>query len=225
LSFLISISCSETEQIAPDLGLDYYPMRVGNYAIYEVMEKSVVQSITTENSYALKVTYSDSIRNDNGEVTYIILREKKNSGSTTWQALDTWSVKRINNQILQNESNVVYVKLILPPSLHLKWDGNQYNNRGELELFYDGNDIPYFISDWDRPITLSTGLTAENTFTVVQNDYNDETIGINEQKEIYAKGIGLIYKEINQVIKCTGTLCFGDRSYLFIQNLKEYGRI
>jgi hypothetical protein len=225
--FLVIFSCTETDQVLPDSGLDYFPLQVGNYSIYEVNETTILQSVTTEVSYELKVTVSDSTINEKGEITYIIYREKRSSPMDTWESYDTWSAKVINHRLIQNESNINFVKLIFPPSLDLSWDGNQYNNlpyNGGIEIFYDGNDRPYFISELDKSITLTTGFSSDNALTVVQSDYDDVITGRDQRKEVYAKGVGLIYKEINQFIKCTSSICSGDRSYIFIQSLKEYGK-
>ncbi len=228
LFLTLIISCSEQEQVEPDLGMDYFPLQVGNFSIYEVEETTMLpSSVVTSVSYELKITVTDSIVNDKGEVTYIMIREKRISPSDSWENVETWSATVINNKLVQNESNVSFVKLTFPPSLNLSWDGNQYNDlpyNGGIESFYDGIDTPYFISEIDQPITLSTGFTAETSLTVVQNDYNDVITGIDERKEVYAKGVGLVYKEINQFIKCTGTICTGDRSFVFIQSLKMHGR-
>lgn len=229
LFLTLIIACSEQEQVAPDLGADYFPLQVGNYSIYEVEETTLLPSTPVTNvSYELKITVTDSIVNDKGEVTYIMVREKRINSTDGWENVETWSATLVNNKVIQNESNISFVKLIFPPSLNLSWDGNQYNNlpyNGGIESFYDGSDKPYSISALDQPITLSTGFAAENSLTVVQNDYNDEITGIDERKEVYARGVGLVYKEINQFIKCNGTICVGDRSFVFIQSLKAHGRI
>lgn len=226
---IVIISCSEKEQVEPDSGTDYFPLQVGNYSIYEVQETTKLpSSASTKDAYELKVTITDSYTNDHGEVSYIMVHERRNSAADNWESVATWSASITNNRVIQNEANVSFVKLIFPPSLNLSWDGNEYNNlpfNGGLEAFYDGSDTPYVIADINKSITLSTGFTAEHSLTVVQNDYNDPITGMDERKEVYARGIGLIYKEINQFIKCNGTICTGDRSYSFIQSLKENGKI
>ncbi len=229
VSILVIFSCTETDQVVPDLGLDYFPLHVGNYSIYEVYEATILQSVKTESSYELKVTVSDSAVDERGEVTYFLLREKRVESTDVWEGVDTWSTRVINNQVIQNEANVSYIKLIFPPSLNLKWDGNQYNNLpGNGELFYDGDDAPYFISEIKKPVSLSTGIESDNSLTVIQNDLTDNFTGIDERKEIYAKDIGLVYKEFNQIRYCTAPSCYGqqkiDQGVILTQRLKEYGK-
>ena len=223
---LVTFSCSEVEQVPPDMGFDYFPLQAGNYSLYQVEEVTGLGSAVTQVSYEIRATVTDSTINEKGEVTYFMVREKRTGSSGNWENLDTWSAKVINGRVIQNEGNVLYVKLIFPPSLNLTWDGNEYNNLPDNgQLFYDGYDVPYVISEIDKPISLKTGFESDRTLTVTQNDFNDFTVGTDERKEVYARGVGLVYKEINQVIKCTGSGCSGDRSFLFIQSLKEYGKI
>ncbi len=230
VSFLLITSCSENEDTLPDLGLDYFPLQVDNYAIYQVVETSILQSVETEISYELNVTVTDSTINEKGEVTYILVRKKRLSPSDNWENVDTWSTKMINNRIIQNEANVSFVKLIFPPSLNVTWDGNQFNNLpGNAELFYDGDDTPYIISELDKPISLATGFETDQSLTVIQNDLNDIYTGIDERKEIYARKVGLIYKEVVQKKYCTDIGCYGqqkvEQGVILIQSLKEYGKI
>ncbi len=238
LVFSLAIfSCSENEQVIPDLGLDYYPLQVGNYSIYQVQENKVNGSIKTNVSYELRVLVADSTISEQGIVTYFLVRAKRANSSGEWESFDTWSTKVINNRVVQNEGNVLFIKLIFPPSLNLKWNGNEYNNMEVDEnpfnasLPYDGNILldnnsdQYFISEQNIPLTLSTGFEAENTLTVIHNDYQDNVVGTDQRKEIYARDVGLIYKEINQFVKCNGSICSGDKAGILIQSLKEYGQM
>lgn len=211
------------------MGFEYYPLRVGNYFIYQVQKNN--------DKYELKVTVTDSSVNDKGIVTYTMVREKRVDTFSSWQSLETWSAKLTDNKIIQNEGNVLFVKLTFPPSLNLKWDGNQYNNRKidenpyTINLPYDGNVLVdsksdyYFISELEATITLPSGFEADNTVTVIHNNYQDIVTGTDQRKEVYAKGVGLIYKEINQYLKCSGSICSGDKAGILIQSLTEYGRL
>jgi len=227
---LVTLSCSTDEPVIPDMGLDYYPLQVGNYAIYEVEETIILQSVETQTSFDLRITVTDSSKNEQGVVYYLLVREKRTSPSGNWEALDTWSTKVIDNKTVQNEGNVLFVKLVFPPSLNLKWDGNLFNNLpDDGNIFNDSNSDHYFISDLDEPITLPSGFETNQSLTVIQNDFSDNIVGIDQRKEVYAKGVGLIYKEITQLEYCTSSNCLGqqkvDKGVILVQSLKEHGQI
>lgn len=202
------------------MGLDYYPLQVGNYAIYHVDETNIVQSVETSASYELKLTVADSSINEQGRVTYFISREKRANTTDDWKSIDMWSANEINNTIVQNEGNVLFVKLIFPPSRNLEWNGNQYNSK---------DTEPYYISELDESITLSSGFETDHSLTVVQSDLLDNVVETDQRKEVYAKDVGLIYKEVTQLQYCTSPNCLGqqkvDKGYILIQSLKEYGKM
>ncbi len=227
---LVIFSCSENEQVIPDLGLDYYPLQVGNFALYQVDETYILQSVETKTSYELKVTVTDSSISQQGVVTYFLVREKRLNSSSKWESVDTWSSHVLNNKVVQNEGNVLFVKLIFPPSLNLMWDGNEFNNVPDGgNLFTDTSSDQYFISEFNKPITLPSDFESDQALTVVHNDFSDNIIGIDQRKEVYAKEVGLIYKEVTQLKYCTSSNCLGqqrvDKGVILIQSLKEYGQI
>lgn len=227
---LVIFSCSENEQVTPDLGLDYYPLKVGNFVLYQVNETYISQSVETKTSYELKVTVTDSSINQQGVITYFLVREKRVNSLSQWKSVDTWSSHFLNNKVVQNEGNVLFVKLVFPPSLNLMWDGNEFNNLpDDGNLFTDNSSDQYFISEMNKPITLSSGFESDQALTVIQNDFSDNIIGIDQRKEVYAKEVGLIYKEVTQLKYCTSSNCLGqqrvDKGFILIQSLKEHGQI
>jgi hypothetical protein len=104
--------------------------------------------------------------------------------------------------------------------LELSWDGNQFNN---------STTESYVISELNASITLPSGFEAEQSLTVIQNDLLDNIVETDQRKEVYAKGVGLIYKEIIQLQYCTNPNCLGqqkvDKGVILIQSLKEHGQL
>lgn len=224
------LSCSTDERVVPDLGRDYYPLQVGHYAIYQLEETKILFSAETKTSYELKITVNDSSVSKQGIVTYFLSRQKRANSSAAWENLDTWSAQVLNNKIVHNEGNVLFVKLIFPPSLNLAWDGNQFNNLPDDGNLFAGNKSDqYFIADLDASATLPSGFETDRSLTVIQNDFSDNIVGVDQRKEMYARGVGLIYKEITQLKYCTSSNCLGqqkiDQGVILKQSLKAHGQI
>ena len=221
-------SCSGNEELVPAWGLDYFPVRVGVFHVYQVEETTVVQSVETKSVYELRVTVKDSSINEQGITTYLLLREKRATVSSNWESLDTWSVKMVGNKLIQNEGNVLFVKLFFPLLRDLKWNGNEFNNLlNSGNIFNDRNSAHYSIGSIDLPIALPSGFETDHALEVVHNSYEDAIIGSDQRKEIYAKGVGLIYKEITQLQYCTANCPVSkriDKGLIFVQTLKEHGQ-
>jgi hypothetical protein len=220
-------ACSSEDPVNPDTGLSYFPLKTGKSWIYQVEETTITQSIESVANYDLRVTVTDSTKNSSGGYTYILHREKKASNTSPWQPLDTWSASLLINQMTQNESNTVFVKLIFPPASGLKWNGNQYNNLPDNGNVFNGKDSEtYQVTDFDKSIALETGLEYPKTLTVIQNNFTDDIVGRDERSEVYARDVGLIYKEVIQLQYCTTPSCLGqqkvDNGVIYRQTLKAY---
>lgn len=223
----VFIGCSSEDPVNPDLGLNYFPLTHGNRWIYQVEEIKINQAVENLVNYDLRVTVTDSIKNSSGGYTYTLLRETRTSDSQAWQSLDTWSSTRLNNQMTQNESNTVFVKLMFPPGLGLKWNGNEYNNLPNNGNLFNGSESEFYtVTDFDQSITLATGQEYPKTMKIIQNDFTDAIVGRDERSEIYARNVGLIYKEVIQLEYCTTPACLGqqkvDKGVIYRQTLKAY---
>ncbi len=225
LILLILPACGSEDPINTDIGIDYFPLKTGSQWIYNVEETSINLSVETKVEYELRVTVVDSIKNDLGLYTYIFLRETRATEMDAWQSLNTWSTMFSNNQVIQNEANLNLVKLIVPLFEGSRWNGNQYNNLPDNGNLFNGqNSATYQAIEFDKPVSLDTNLSFDKTTTVVQNDFTDPIVGTDQRKEVYARTVGLIYKEVIQLEYCTDDPCLGqqrvDKGVRYNQTLK-----
>jgi hypothetical protein len=104
------------------------------------------------------------------------------------------------------ENNLRFVKLRHPIINDFQWAGNSY-----IDATSSNSDVPYMFG-WKytyhnvgQPFTVR-GKTFDNTITVVQKEEEESPPGPfdrNQYKqwnysiEVYAKGVGLIYKHFN----------------------------
>jgi hypothetical protein len=100
------------------------------------------------------------------------------------------------------EENIRYVRLGFPINLNTTWDGNDFNVLGEDIYEYDQIHINYTLGSFYFDSTL-----------VVLRGNPPNAIERKNGKEIYANGVGMIYKEdynldIQQFTDTTGTKYF-----------------
>lgn len=225
--FCLFIRCSEEDPISTDIGLDFFPLHTGDSWIYEVDETAIIQSATEVTNYQLRVTVIDSVKNIYGGHTFTLKHEKRASEIDLWESFETWTAEVTGSRLIQNESNVSFVKLAFPLFEGGKWDGNEFNNLpNHGNLFNDKNSDVYQVFEFDQSVSLSTGLDFSETATVNQNSFVDAIVGKDERKEIYARNVGLVYKEITQLEYCSTPDCLGqqkvDKGVILIQTLKSY---
>jgi len=200
----------------------YFPLRVGNYQIYKVFETDIQHVSCNDSSeptsvYELKVLTFDSVKNAEGGYTYLIHRYKRSDSTQTWTDLDTWSARATANQVIVNEGNTSYVKLVFPLVSGGKWNANLYNNLGAE---YDT------LKNFGGRYQLSSGKKYLTTLTVMQADNRDFFVFQDKRFEVYAPSVGLVYKESTQLTYLQGA-CYGQQKValgvIYFQTLKSTG--
>ena len=219
LLILSVVACDPGEYTPPELGSQYFPLQKGLYHIYSVERidyQEGASPVTTE--YEMLVEVVDSFPSASQEVTYVIHRSTRSTSAEEWTALDTWSARKNNRELVVNEGNVSYLKLVFPPRERSTWNSNKYNTLEADE---------YEIVSFKDPFQLPSGTTFDNTLTVERAEDPEYILFQNESREVYAKEYGVIFKEVIQLHFCDDDDCRGQQiiesGMKVKQWLKEYG--
>lgn len=179
--------CAEVKEVDPgDLGTNFFPLETGLVNVYQVngvRYNSINDS--TEFSYLLKESIVDSFENLEMGISYKIERQKKYAEDGPWAIDSIWTARISTNGAVRVENNVATVNLTFPLRENQTWDGNILNGRTENE--FEMINVNQSYSD-------SFG-THNNTVTVIQEEFADFIVKSIFQKEVYAEGKGLVYKE------------------------------
>jgi hypothetical protein len=218
LIFIGALSCDSGEDAKPlQTGKDYFSFRKGLYQVYDVTETKYVLNTPETEVYELKTQVVDSFYNVDGKLTYVIYRSKRSEGETEWNYIDSWSGVADSREVIVNEENIPFLKIKNPIDPGTAWNGNTYNT-GEVD--------EYKLEETNMSYTFN-GNTFEECITINQSDNEDYVVFLDQRKEIYAKGIGLIYKETTQLSYCTAEGCLGDQEVesglIYKQTVKEHG--
>ena len=195
LSFIL-FSCKKDDVVPEklDLGYDYFPVKVGQYLIYDVDSIAYLQPSgdTVIEKFRIKESIEAIYKDNQNRNTYKLIRYKKkyqpgvSYNQIDWELQDVWSVNLTASTAEINEENQRFIKLIFPVEKNSTWNGNAQNNLGEWNYKY---------TEVHQPLTLN-GLQFDSTLTVTQK--NESTaIYYKNYTEQYAKGVGMIYKEVS----------------------------
>ncbi|MBK8362723.1 MAG: hypothetical protein IPL24_03310 [Bacteroidetes bacterium] len=196
-------SCKKESVEAPALSYNYFPTESGKYIIYDV--DSIYHSETDNNNddsvfsyhFQIKDKIDSSFVDLEGRVNQVRLRYHRNSDTLPWQLTEVWTQYLSSTSAYLTEENIKYHKLSFPINATITWNGNDSNTEEEL-YYYD-----YF-----HESDVLNGLSFDSTLSVIQIDENNfvETIYGNEK---YAAGVGMIYKEHNDLGKTNGQVVKG----------------
>ena len=181
---LVAVACKPKPAQVEDFMYEYFPVEVGTWVSYDVVDTRYDVQTTIE-SYQLKEVIDSEITDAQGRPALRIARYWRESDSDPWDIKDIWMATRTNSTAEKVEENVRYVKLAFPVRTYQTWDGNIYNTNPEWEYFYDSIGNSRIINNLSFDVTVKV-VQIEN-FNLIQEQ---------DAYEIYAKNIGLVYRKL-----------------------------
>ena len=213
-------SCNTHVEKPPSNGAEFFPLTVGKIWVYDVSEiiyDSLIQN--KKKTYQEQYEIVDQIKSQLSEDTYVIYISTRSDESSPWVYSQTWSAKiSVLKEVIVNEENIAYLKILLPIRDGLSWKGNKYNTIESLRT--NGRIDDFTIKDFKKPYK-----EFNSTFKVEES--NDVNLSYSDIRySLYAENVGLVYR-INQYIEyCDQSDCFGQgikkHEVTKIETLKSY---
>jgi hypothetical protein len=199
------LACGEqkTETVEVDFGYDYFPLAIGKSWTYQVdsiffdpaIGGTAIDTIAT----FLQETIVDTFTNLEGRITYRAEQLYRRSPLEDWQLVKVFTLSQDEARAFRTEDNLTFVKMTFPPRAGNQWDGNAFFDEF-LKVNIRGEQLEFFKS-WDYLI-LETGSLYEldtlrfEQHLIIQNADDENLIERRFALERYARGVGLITREL-----------------------------
>jgi len=233
---IAGFSCKKVTESPSTLGLaditSYCPMKVGKVFIYRMDSSTVVRGNFQTSYYLAKDTVVNTFIDNQGRTCYTMIRYLSDTlGNPVQQNPQSYYIAYDKNKIeFVDANNRRYINLVNPISLFTAWSGI-----GDFDSVQINNTISY--AGWqfqytsiNQPYTVIDS-TFPNTITVLQDSAITGTLGATlytdiYSTEVYAQGVGLIYKQItalsNQPPNGQTGSYYEDGSFMLELNLVSY---
>lgn len=215
---MLILGCEAPEStLRRGAGYDYFPLETGRYIEYEVSEVryDVTSSVPSRKTYFLREVCGQPFRGTTGIEQFPVERYKKTRPEASWILDSIWTAYRIPDRAVRVENNVAFVKLTFPLTNQSTWNGNLLNSRPEEN--YQAQFDAAFPARNDFPESL----------TVVQRR-DSSLVSLYKRNEVYAPGVGLVYKEDISLEYCQEASCIGsgkiDTEISRIMTISRYGK-
>ncbi|MEP7142573.1 MAG: hypothetical protein ABI707_06875 [Ferruginibacter sp.] len=205
LTILVLNACKkQTEDFASATIEDYSPLVVGKFITYQLDTFKYLPFSLQDITVTYQIKYvTDALITDNLErPAYRIIRYIRKTAQGAWVPDNTFTAVNTGSSLEFIENNLRFLKLKLPIRDGYSWKGNSY-----IDTYSLNSDVRY-LDDWDytyeglnEPLILGS-IQLDSTLKVSERD---EVIGNpadvnsysekNFSAEVYAKGIGLVYRK------------------------------
>lgn len=167
---------------------DFFSDNIGMSNTYKVNEIIFDDFTNTSDTFNYQLLEkNESYFTDNlGRKAIRIDRFKRLSDTSKWQYINTWYAVKATDMVERIEDNKRIVKISFPITEDAVWNSNAYNMDNANTVFYGFIDQKYTMDTFN----FKSALSVESTN--VNNSSRERSF-----REIYARGIGLVFK--NQV--------------------------
>lgn len=208
---LFSCTQKKIELDTPPIS-DYFPLRTGKFITYRLDSTVLTQfgRDTTVRSYRVRDLVDALIIDGEGRESYRIIRSSSNLAGTDpfVPSATFWATPEKTDWMEFVENNLRFMKLRHPILEDFEWKGNSFIDVSSI------NSQVRYLADWTytyKNVGASAtinGKTYPNTITVLQRDEIVPPGPFNPQFfkqfdysiEIYAKDVGLVYKNLDHKV-------------------------
>lgn len=199
---LLSACKTEPDDFDMDFGFDYFPLETGRSWTYQ-MDSTIYDptgdSTILHSTYFLKEIVIDSFVDLTGSTVYRIEQYQRAADTLPWVISKVVTASLTNNQAQRVEDNFRFIKLTFPLRKNNFWDGNAFFDPGTtvtvagetLEMFKSWS---YRVLEKGHPDSVGDFSFPE--VATIQNADSENLIELRLAHEKYARGVGLVYREL-----------------------------
>ena len=188
------VSCHKENEIPADIEFaadkQYFPLKTDNALIYKVTEITIDKPSDYYDTaiYYLREHTDIPFIDNEGDTAYRIERYKSPTQNYNWKISDVWEAKLTTYTAEKVEENQRFIKIKFPLAIGKYWNGNLKNELDDKDCTITSLSSKYNNETIHLDSCLS--ITRDSSVTQISKLYD---------VEIYARGIGLVYKEITDI--------------------------
>ncbi len=176
-----------------DYKYGYFPLDSGRYITYNVDSIFSYNANFTRDTvrYQLKELVSDTFYDLHNDLNYELSLYRRANNSSAWVFDRKWYAIKGQYNVQKIEDDIRLVKMVFPPIQDQTWNGNvyvpttdPYRSFQNWNYYYESVDVPYSINGFSFDSSLTVNAVSDSSFV-------DKRL----RKEVYAKGVGMIYQE------------------------------
>ncbi|GAA4007932.1 hypothetical protein GCM10022408_20070 [Hymenobacter fastidiosus] len=214
LLMLLVVGCQNESEPGPEAGTDYYPLVVGDYRVFAVVDSVWVNyQLQPVNRFQFRERLTEKITDASGQPAYRLVRSRRTLPTDTWRD-DSVMVIRADDKTLQlTRNNRRTVELVFPVRPEHSWNRDAFNSRDTIvaeNRQYLRVGKVFETRANNQPVRYENTLTTEDVEAVA---FDDGVFNVAKYRQVYAKGSGPVYRMRRRLAYCNGGTCDPDRIF------------
>jgi hypothetical protein len=195
------------------MGYDYFPIEVGDYRVYDVMDIRFRDNRGDTSRFQLRERVDTSFVDQTGQLVYKIVRSTRPNDRSAWVDDSVMTVAKTERMVLLTKDNTKYVKMVFPVKEGTKWIADAYNSRFLIDNETKMKDRKEQYSYKNLDKSFSHGMHSYDRTVTVYPIVSNSSLSLDERFEVYGLGTGLVYRKFDRAIysPCNSEGClYGD---------------
>lgn len=200
-ALLVLAGCRNQDSPAPDFGNTYYPVAVGTYRAYQVVDTTWNNYVRTVGTpYQLREAITGTYADAAGQLAYRVERARRVTAADAWVADSTFALSVSVNAVILNRGNRRTVEAVFPVRTNRIWNFNAFNNNSADTVNADTRSYrrvgtPYTTAVLGGPArAYPTTATAVDTALNRPNIYEDNLYYLRTYQQVLAQGVGPVLR-------------------------------
>ena len=194
IALLAFVACNKENEIPADVEFaadkQYFPLQTDKALIYKVTEINIDKPSDYYDTavYYLRERTDIPFIDNEGDTAYRIERYKSPTQSYNWKISDVWEAKLTIYTAEKVEENQRFIKIKFPLAKGKNWNGNLKNELDAKDCTITSLSSTY--NNGNIHLDSCISITRDSSLSQINKVYD---------VEIYARNIGLVYKEITDI--------------------------
>ncbi|MCC2544869.1 hypothetical protein LJY25_00300 [Hymenobacter sp. BT175] len=190
---LVAVACTTETVPGPERGTEYYPVEVGDFRIYNVVDSIWNEDVPTATRFQFRERVTETFLDAMGKPVFRVVRSRRATATDNWRDDSVMLVNKTDQTVLVTKNNRRTVDLVFPIREGGTWNLNAYN---PIDTIVAKNRSYARLGE---PFEVSSGggtYRYDATVTTVADDIN--LIYPTVWQQVYAKGVGPVYRVVRR---------------------------
>ncbi|GGF08344.1 hypothetical protein [Hymenobacter cavernae] len=225
LALAATTGCKTELEPGLETGAAYYPVEVGTYRIYNVIDSTWNSNVIGVTRYQFRERITESFTDAAGKLAYRVVRSRRTLTTDAWKDDSVMQVNPSMQTVLLTRNNRRTVELVFPVQEGTSWNRDAYNTLDTV-TFHNRSYVragqPFDATTNGQTVHYEQTVTTEDSGVNSEGQTIDDGIlQVAKFRQVYARNVGLVYRVRRRYFYCPVGACVPNKSYIYLGRVRS----